>query len=129
MEKQGTRILDAIRHGFSRRRGRTIPEGMRRLALSAMDRGHTAGEIARVAGVSRQSVMNWSRRTVITVIASKVPLTPIELKVVESRPQTHSEREENGATARITLRSGAIVEVLASALDPKWLVALNGGAS
>ena len=129
MEKQATRILDAVRHGFSSRRGRMVPEGLRRLALSALDRGHTAGEIARVAGVSRQSVVNWIRGTDITVIGSRVPLTPVELKRVEARPHTPGETAENGPMARITLRSGAIVELCASALDPRWLVVLNGGAS
>jgi transposase-like protein len=129
MKRQDTKILDAIRHEFSRRRGRPIPEGLRRLALEAVRHGHTASEIARAAGISRQSVRNWKRA--VDVIRTTPPArpTPVELKVIDAPARSHCGVDESVATARITLKSGAIVEMPGSLLDVRWLVALNGSVS
>lgn len=121
MAKRDTRILSAIRHKFSRRHKRTIPDPLRRLALSGLDKGHTAGEIADAAGISRQAVVNWRRRA--EVKPTQPP--PVELKVIE----TLAEVSVAVPMARITLRSGAVVELPASVFDMGWLIVLNGGAT
>lgn len=127
MAKQDTKILRAIRHEFSRRPGFSISDRLRRLALSALDRDISAGRIARAAGISRQSVVNW-RRQARSRGSSNVSLAPVELKVLEGAPPQIG-MWESGSTVRILLRSGAMVEVPAALVDPSWLVALNGSAS
>ena len=128
MGKQESKILEIIRGGFSERQGRRVPGRLRELALSGVRQGHTCGEVARAAGVSRQSVVNWSRRSRLTRGgAMPVPVAPVELKVIESQAQAFAGAE--GAIIRITLCSGAVVEMPARALKPRWLVALNGRGS
>jgi hypothetical protein len=123
--EQDTRILDAIGREFSQRSGRRVSQRLKELAVSALHKGHTATEIARAAGVSSQSVVNW-KKTSDGVSAPKSRL-PIELKVVEERVLLDKAVEERLSIVRILLRSGAVVEVVASSLDPSWLIALNGG--
>jgi hypothetical protein len=80
--------------------------------------------------VSSPSIANWKRISDEQTIgaAERRSALPVELKVIEERAPLDQPVEETRSMARILLRSGAMVEVVASALDPNWLIALNGVA-
>jgi hypothetical protein len=121
------RILKQLSLAFARNKRRnhgrqTYSPQLRDMALGAIDAGIGAKSVAKVAGISAQSVLNWKRH---------VP-APRELKLVatvEAAPAPALQKPVGApVTARVTLRSGALIEVPASALTVELIAALNVGA-
>jgi len=133
MKNQDSKALREIQREFSRRRRvkpglrlTPVPSTLRRLALSALKRGHAPSEVAVAAGISRQSLANWERQAGKAARLER----PVRLKLVEERVSAAAapKMPESGAMARVALRSGVTVELPVSSLEPKWLLALGGGA-
>ena len=146
-------VLARIRTAFMRwrrtgRRDRNgYPETLKDLAVSGITAGFVTSRVATVAGVSPQSVVNWSRRPA-TSGTRRMP--PVELELIAtgedcgdtgpgimaragSSGTCGAKRiRESGAEpmALIRFRSGASLELALSNLDAKLVAALNlGGVS
>jgi hypothetical protein len=112
---QGKNVLARIKRQFSGNREYPFQESLKKLAISGLDAGCSPKDIARAAGVSRQSIVNWRKQ---------LQASPVELKIVESAPTPAGQPE----VARIHFRSGVVVELPASRLDTEFLLSLAKGA-
>jgi hypothetical protein len=96
-----------------------VPVSIKRLAIAAVDGGHSASAVARAAGVSKQSMSTWRK--------SKSIAAPTELKISGCEPVAKVKGEP--VLLRICFRSGASVEIPASLFTARLVAALNGGAA
>lgn len=116
-----------LREGDGKRRH--WPLRLQRLASSAViNDGHKPGAVAKAAGVSRGSILNWCKNKK-SGTQELQPTSPsaVELKVVKSRSQVEVASEVQHAIARILFRSGAMMECPMSAVNADLVSALNGG--
>lgn len=131
MKKHDGRILRRIEEVFSRVRPNRyrVPTELKELAVSALRSGHDAKAIAKAAGVSRQTVVNWESgmRSASAVAPAPVQLKVIEKAAMSARPDT--DPSVVCAVAKIVLRSGVRVEMPVGALDAKLLLVLSGVAT
>lgn len=135
MQKEGSSgVLKEISRSFTRaRRGRSrrltpVPTSLRESALAALRGGHSAGEIADAAGISRQSIVNWAR----CAVRVAAPKRSVELKLVDKRAAgpaaSVAEVGSSVAMVRIRLTSGAVMVLPVASLDARLLAALSGSA-
>ncbi len=141
MRKQNSNVLAEITRKFSDFRKlspgqrKMIPEGLRKLALSARKEGYAYGRISQAAGLSRQAIVNWEKVSRARTKTRSVDGV-VELKMIEGDRRAESagfpvasKSEANAALPplmRIKLRSGVTVEFPVSSLETRWLLELNG---
>ena len=115
--------LNQIQQEFSRGRkhkGNGYSSRLRNLAMEAVASGIPRSKVARAAGVSEQSVINWGKRS------SELTEPPRELALVENRggwPEVSSLTA--GPTISIEFRSGIRMAVSAAALTTELISLLN----
>jgi hypothetical protein len=112
------RVHDAFeefrRHGNGR--GSGYPLELKRLAVQALDVGHTPSEVATAAQISAPSICNWRRAP------SCRP--PKQLKLVEDPVLQIGTKE----TASVLFQSGLRIEIPVLALTADLIKTLNGVA-
>ena len=116
-----TKALEKMRQAFSQRRqkhGRSYPQELKRLALDALDQGHSTTSIAQAAGIACQSVINWSLQEKAGLSSRQA----VELKLVDETGLAH----ERQSKVRIRFCSGATLCLLISQLDARLISVLNG---
>ena len=121
MEKKSFDILAEIRQKFPKRikkNGNRFSPEFKRMVLSAIRSGKRACEVAEASGVSKQTVSNWLRSPAGD-FGKAVELQLIDRPTVEPIPAAIA------ATARLHLRSGAVLEFPLSALDERLLALLG----
>ena len=94
------------------------PIGLKRLAIAAVESGHSASAVARAAGVSKQLMSTWRKKSIAV---------PRELKISGCEPESNLKVES--ALLRISFRSGASVEIPASLFTAQMVAVLNGGGA
>lgn len=131
-------ILRKIRRAFFKHRrdhgsGHIDSVVLRHLVCEAIGDGHRPVAVAKAAGLSRQTIVNWhgkqsgvSRKRHRASGSRKTCPPPVELKIVKSRIEVQVEPEKVQHTVRIVFRGGACMEIPASALSSELVVALNG---
>jgi hypothetical protein len=113
--------LERVRSAFKKfradgnGRGSGYPPHLRRLAVAAVNCGHTLTEVATATGVSGPSLGNWRRASVCR---------PTELKLIDDCPEPSSSMEP----AVIHFQSGLRIEIPVAALTLDFIKRLNGVA-
>lgn len=113
--------LERVRSAFKKfrdegnGRGSGYPLHLRRLAVAAVNFGHTLTEVAIATQVSGPSLGNWRRASVCR---------PTELKVIDDSPEPSSAMEP----AVIHFQSGLRIEIPVAALTSDLITRLNGVA-
>jgi hypothetical protein len=111
--------LERVRSAFKKfrdagnGRGSGYPLDLRRLAVAAVNCGHSLTEVATATQVSGPSLGNWRRSSICL---------PTELKVIDDCPEPSSAREH----AVIRFQSGLRIEIPVAALTPDFITRLNG---
>jgi len=102
-------------------------EVLKLLAVRAVVGGHSPRVVAKAAGVSRGSVVNWCKNERTQVDNNELSAPVVELKIIKERRQKEVPTESSEpAVARISFLSGAILECPVSELTAAILSALNG---
>ena len=96
-----------------------FPKDLKRLALLALSEGIPQREIAHAAGLTPKAIRNWRNRFV-RVTDEKVTMAK-NLKLVEQRPEAVVFDNPGKQVARITLKSGVVIEVPPSELSTELL--------
>ena len=101
-------------------------EVLKLLAVRAVVGGHSPRVVAKAAGVSRGSVVNWCKNERSQVDNNEPSAPVVELKIIKERRQNEVPTgSSDPAVARILFLSGAILECPVSALTAAILSALN----
>lgn len=96
-------------------RGSGFPLRLKRLAVAAVNAGHTLTEVASAAQVSGPSLGNWRRASICR---------PTELKLIDTCPEPSCTTE----SAVIHFQSGLRIEIPVAALTLDFITRLNGVA-
>ena len=120
--KSNAQVLEEIKQSFSKWNRENHKGGcsaaLKRLAIAAVESGHSASEVGRAAGVSGQSITNWRKR-------EKSIAAPTELKLSAVEPVPSA---GDSPLLRIYFRSGASVEIPPSHFTAQLVAILNSGA-
>ena len=118
---QKIKILEEIEDSFKKYRSEHpeqashFPDELKRLPLLALSEGIPQRDIARAAGLTPKSMRYWRNRFAEEQVVAK------NLKLVEQRPEPTKSDRPLKEMARITLKSGVVIEVPTSELSTELL--------
>jgi len=144
--QSGSDILEQVRSEFSKQKvlnggqRRKFPLALKDLTVRALNAGLSSRAIAAAAGVSRHSILNWSKEKQLMQDdhSQLQTLSPVELRIVKMRSlgkakllasRVNQETQvQLKSEFRIYFKTGAWIECQAAALDLKLVAVLNGEA-
>ena len=104
------------------------PEALKLLAMRAIAEGHSPRVVAKAAGVSRGTIVNWctNERPLGGTTAYDIGESVVELKLIEEQSLKKITAEvRESANARILFLSGIVLEFPVPALTAELLATLN----